>query len=153
LAINESLEVGSIIIIPDGELTLPAAPGVRTPRFTGLPEYRGYYMRPIFGGRKTQGIHGYNGVDLANPCGSPILASAPGTVIITRPSGWNGGYGRYLVLTHPNGTQTLYAHIGNILARVGQTIAQGSQIATVGDTGNSTGCHVHFEIRGARNPF
>jgi len=110
-------------------------------------------MRPIFGGRRSRGIHGYNGIDLADSCGSPVVTSAPGTVIILRSSGWNGGYGKYIVVTHPNGTQTLYAHLSSVLASVGQFVAQGSQIGNIGSTGNSTGCHVHFEIRGAKNPF
>jgi murein DD-endopeptidase MepM/ murein hydrolase activator NlpD len=92
-------------------------------------------------------------VDLVSSCGSPVLASAEGAVLIVRSSGWNGGYGRYLALNHPNGTQTLYAHLLGILASPGQYVSQGAQIATVGSTGNSTGCHLHFEIRGARNPF
>lgn len=160
LAIDEMLEPGSAIIIPDGELTpAPSSPGtvpsstVKSSRLAGLPDYRGYFMRPIFGGRKSRGIHGYNGIDLANSCGFPVMASAGGTVIIARNAGWNGGYGKYIVIAHPNGTQTLYAHLSMILGSTGQQVAQGSQIAKIGSTGNSTGCHVHFEIRGAKNPF
>lgn len=155
LAPGEGLEAGSIIIIPDGEMVSPVSSPSPTARVgsSGLPVYSGYYMRPIFGGRKSRGIHGYNGVDLANSCGLPILAAAEGTIIVARNSGWNGGYGKYAVITHPNGTQTLYAHLQSILGFVGQRLAQGSQFATIGSTGNSTGCHVHFEVRGARNPF
>lgn len=150
---DEPLQIGSTIIIPDGEIAaLPLQLRV-TLRQTGLPEYQGYYLRPILGGRKSRGMHGFNAVDLAASCGSPVLASAEGTVIIIRSSGWNGGYGRYLVLNHSNGTQTLYGHLLGVLASPGQYVSQGSQIATVGSTGNSTGCHVHFEVRGARNPF
>lgn len=154
LGIDEQVKTGVVLIIPDGEITIPSvSPETSVPRFAGLPSApRGYYMRPIFGGRMSRGIHGYNGVDLAAPRGTPILASAKGTVIIARASGWNGGYGKYIVLSHPNGTQTLYAHADSILARVGQYVAQGSQIAAVGSTGNSTGSHVHFEIRGDAMP-
>ena len=156
LVVGEPLEVGVAVIIPDGEVATPSNPSPRTTprtRVAGLPEHRGYYMRPIIGGRRSRGLHGYNGVDLANTCSEPVLSSAEGTIIITRASGWNGGYGRYVVVAHPNGTQTLYAHLSSILGSVGQKIAQGSQIATIGSTGNSTGCHLHFEIRGAKNPF
>ena len=155
LATGEPLEVGSVLIIPDGEIVPPlSAPSTRSiSSFSRLPEYSGYYMKPIFGGRRSRGLHGFNGIDLADSCGSPVLSSAPGTIIIARPSGWNGGYGKYVVISHANGTQTLYAHLSSILGKIGQYIAQGSQIATVGSTGNSTGCHVHFEVRGARNPF
>lgn len=154
LAVGEPLEVGSSIIVPDGEVAPAVASGsVIRPQIGGLPLLRGYFLRPILGGRKSRGLHGFNGVDLANSCGLPVLASAEGTAIIVRSSGWNGGYGRYVVMTHPNGTQTLYAHLTTLLVSIGQRVAQGSQIATIGSTGNSTGCHIHFEIRGAKNPF
>lgn len=153
LAVDESLEIGYALIIPDGELSPPPREPRVSPRTAGLKEYQGYYLRPILGGRKSRSLHGFNAVDLASSCGSPVLASADGAAIIVRSSGWNGGYGKYLVLSHPNGTQTLYAHLLGILASPGQYLSQGSQIATVGSTGNSTGCHVHFEVRGARNPF
>ncbi len=157
LVVGEALDVGITIIIPDGEVATPVSSlspqGSSKTRVAALPQHKGYYMRPVIGGRKSRGIHGYNGVDLAQTCGEPVLASAEGTIIIARASGWNGGYGKYVVVAHPNGTQTLYAHLSKILGSVGQKIAQSSQIATIGSTGNSTGCHVHFEIRGAKNPF
>jgi len=154
LAVGEELQAGRIIIIPDGEIAslVVASPASRS-SISRLPEFVGYFMRPILGGRKSRGIHGYNGVDLANSCGLPILASAAGTIIVARDAGWNGGYGKYLVVSHPNGTQTLYAHLNAVLAKYGQQVAQGSQIGKIGSTGNSTGCHLHFEVRGARNPF
>ena len=110
-------------------------------------------MRPIVGGRKSQGIHGYNAVDLAAPTGTPIIASASGKVIIARSSGYNGGYGLYVVISHPNGTQTLYAHMSKVNVSVGRFVERGEIIGAVGNTGKSTGPHLHFEVRGARNPF
>lgn len=165
LAIGEPLRAGAEIIIPDGELISPApasaAPSRAAPsRFAGLPELKGFLMRPITGGRNVRatranphGLHGFNGVDLANTCGMPVFASAEGAVIIARTSGWNGGYGKYIVITHPNGVQTVYAHLSGILISAGGAVAQGMQIGVIGSTGNSTGCHVHFEVRGAKNPF
>lgn len=156
LAIDEKLEIGREIIIPDGEVALPSFPGGKIrgiSRFANLPEFIGYYLRPIIGGRKTQGIHGFNGVDLANSCGLPVLATAGGQVIISKSGGWNTGYGRYAVIVHPNNTQSLYGHLSKVLVGVGQSVDQGSAIGLIGSTGRSTGCHLHFEIRGARNPF
>lgn len=163
LAIDETLAVGAEIIIPDGELqeTLAPSPTERTTsRFAALPEYIGYYLRPILGGRNTRatganphGLHGFNAVDLANGCGNIVMASANGMVLLARSSGWNSGYGRYVVIAHPNGTQTLYAHLQSISVAAGQSVLQGEQIGIIGSSGNSTGCHVHFEIRGAQNPF
>lgn len=165
LAIGHVINVGSVVIIPDGELETPmpvasrASPGrtilppLSASRFANAPESDGYFIRPIAGGRRSRGIHGYNGVDLADSCSKPIYASAAGTVIIARTSGWNGGYGDYIVITHPNGAQTLYAHMSLIGTAVGASVERGEQIGRIGSTGNSTGCHVHFEIRGAKNPF
>lgn len=162
LAIGEPLKAGDTIIIPDGELgspqVNPATPR-RSPvpstasRFAGLPDLKGFLMRPIAGGRRSQGLHGFNGVDLADTCSMPVYASAGGTVIIARTSGWNGGYGKYVVIAHPNGVQTLYAHLSETQISTGATVSQGVQIGLIGRTGNVTGCHVHFEVRGARNPF
>ena len=153
LASEAGLKVGLIIIIPNGEgEPIPSSSGGRVVRGGG-PNYAGYYLRPITGGRKTQGIHGYNGVDLASYCGSPVMASASGDVIVARPAGWNGGYGQYAVISHPNGTQTLYAHLSAIIVSPGWHVVQGQIIGYVGSTGLSTGCHLHFEVRGARNPY
>ena len=153
LGSEDVLEEGMALIIPNGEAEPLVSYSSSNVRGTGGPSYSGYYIRPINGGRKSQGLHGYNGVDLATYCGSPILASASGEVLISRPTGWNGGYGQYAVLSHSNGTQTLYAHLNGIIASPGWHVVQGQVLGYVGRTGQSTGCHVHFEVRGARNPF
>ncbi|MDP3785078.1 MAG: peptidoglycan DD-metalloendopeptidase family protein [bacterium] len=153
LASAKDLKEGLVLIIPNGEgEPIPSSSGGRIARGGG-PNYAGYYLRPITGGRKSQGLHGYNGVDLASYCGAPVFASASGDVIIARPFGWNGGYGQYVVISHPNGTQTLYGHLSAFIVSPGWHVVQGQIIGYVGSTGLSTGCHVHFEVRGARNPF
>lgn len=149
-----TLAVGDVITVPGGEIATPVYSSSGTVvRGSGGPTYSGYYLRPITGGRKSQGLHGYNGVDIAAPYGTPILASASGTVIISRGSGWNGGYGTYIVMRHENGTQTLYSHNSKNIVYVGQYVVQGQVIGYVGSTGRSTGSHLHFEVRGAKNPF
>ena len=122
-------------------------------RGAGGPSYEGYYIRPIYGGYKSQGLHGYNGVDLAGPLGTPVVAAASGDVIISRQGGWNGGYGNYIVIQHDNGTQTLYGHLRSNVAEVGWHVTQGQLIGYLGNTGRSTGAHLHFEVRGAKNPL
>ncbi len=113
-----------------------------------------YYIAPLTHYIQTQGIHGYNAVDLAAPIGTPILAAADGEVIVAREGGWNGGYGSYVVITHGNGSQTLYGHMSKVTAYDGEEVVQGQVIGYVGMTGDTTGPHVHFEIRdGIRNPF
>lgn len=160
LSENSALSVGDVIIIPDGEIALPPAPspfrGLGRPahlRGAGGPDYEGYYLRPVIGGRRTQGLHGYNGVDLASYLGAPILAAANGEVIIAREGGWNGGYGNYIVIAHQNGTQTLYGHLSSLLSYEGKHVFRGEIVGYMGSTGRSTGPHLHFEVRGARNPF
>lgn len=149
------LVVGDVVVVPDGEMVAVSAGTKKTTssktNYSG-PTYSGYYMRPIVGGIKTQGLHGHNGVDLASSYGANILASADGEVIIAR-TGWNGGYGTYVVIKHGNGTQTLYGHMSALSVSPGDTVSQGQVIGKMGSTGKSTGVHVHFEIRGARNPF
>lgn len=152
LTLSSKLSVGDVIIIPDGEITTVVSTKKPTSQSKGTPTYSGYYMRPITGGIRTQGIHGHNGVDLASVYGANILASASGEVIIAR-VGWNGGYGTYVVIKHGNGTQTLYGHMSALSVKPGDKVSQGQVIGKMGSTGKSTGVHLHFEIRGARNPF
>ena len=129
--------------------------GVRTSRLrgTGGPSYSNYYTKPINTGRRSRGLHGFNAVDWAAPSGTPIVAAAPGKVIVSKKGGWNGGYGRYTAIEHANGSQTLYAHASSIIVSKGQNVVAGQVIGYVGSTGNSSGNHLHFEVRGAANPF
>jgi len=157
LPFNGQLAEDQTIIVPNGEMApaLSVKPGTKLTPVRGAngPSYAGYYLRPIAGGRKSQNLHGYNGIDLADSCGTPVVASASGDVIISREGGWNGGYGNYVVITHLNGTQTLYSHLLSNIVSAGWHVVQGQVIGYVGSTGNSTGCHVHFEVRGAKNPY
>lgn len=150
------LAVGDVILVPDGEIAAPPSNVAGRPatlRGAGGPNLEGYYLRPVIGGRKTQGLHGYNGVDIASYLGAPILASAAGEVIIARLGGWNGGYGNYIVIAHPNGTQTLYGHLSGLAVSAGASVTRGQIIGYMGSTGRSTGTHLHVEVRGAKNPF
>ncbi len=166
---NAKLAVGTEIIIPNAEIgevitntgnTVKRSVGKGNGRFvagggtsTHLVDPNGYFDRPIIGGVRTQGIHGNNGVDLASSYGTSILAAADGDVVISRYGGWNGGYGNYIVVKHANGMQTLYGHLSQNLVSAGQHVSQGEVIGKMGSTGDSTGVHLHFEVRGGRNPF
>jgi len=154
LSETSALTVGQTIMIPDGEGAPAKTPTARSGlRGIGGPYYEGYYLKPILGSHKTQGLHGYNGVDFGALPGTPVMAAAPGYVIISRNSGWNGGYGNYVVIAHDNGTQTLYGHLLDTTVVEGQTVVRSHVIGYTGSTGLSTGPHLHFEIRGAVNPF
>lgn len=144
---------GETIIVPDGKMPLPTNYTSSQQRYiASLPYYAGYYLMPTTGFNWKR-LHPHNAVDIANACGTPILAAASGTVAISDGVGWNGGYGKYIRISHSNGTATLYAHNSQNLVSAGEWVEQGQTIALIGTTGRSTGCHVHFEVRGARNPF
>ncbi len=112
------------------------------------------YVKPISGGRlssrfgrrsaPTAGASTYHkGVDWATPVGTPVYASSGGTVA---KAGWGSGYGYVVYINHPDGRQTRYAHLSKVLVSPGQTVSQGDKIALSGNTGVSSGPHVHFEI-------
>jgi murein DD-endopeptidase MepM/ murein hydrolase activator NlpD len=155
LHVGDALTAGTTIIIPGGEVAVPVPARLTSPvRSTGaLVDASGYYTSPAPGTRLTQGLHGYNAIDLGAGIGTPVLAAAGGRVIVARASGWNGGYGAYIVISHGNGTQTLYAHLSSLSVSSGDTVSQGDTIGGIGSTGRSTGPHLHFEVRGAKNPF
>ncbi|MCC7436535.1 M23 family metallopeptidase [Candidatus Nomurabacteria bacterium] len=113
----------------------------------------GYFTHPIPGSILTQGKHGFNSVDFGAPVGTSVYAAASGKVIIAKPSGYNGGYGKNIVIEHDNGTQTLYAHLSFVSVSVGDEVKKGEKIALSGNTGRSTGPHLHFEVRGGTNPW
>ncbi len=117
------------------------------------------YICPLRGKTKsniTTGYYGYSGhtgVDFACAAGTPILAVKDGTVVIStalkRSNGTYKSYGEYIIIDHHDGTLTLYAHgqAGSRLVNPGDRVSQGQQIMSVGTTGNSTGNHLHFEVR------
>lgn len=143
-----------LAILPMSIEEEPASKPAKRPVAKSLPNKDSYYADPLPGHRKTQGVHGHNGVDLALAMGSPVLAAAPGEVIISKNNGaYNGGYGNYIVIAHDNGTQTLYGHLLKASAAAGVRVTQGQVIGLEGNTGRSTGPHLHFEVRGAKNPF
>lgn len=120
-----------------------------------LPNFPGYFIIPTTGWNWGQ-LHYYNAVDIANACGTPIYAAAEGLVIKSLSYGYNDGYGYYIDIEHPNGAISRYAHTQKNTVSVGDYVSQGDLIAYIGNTGKThgpTGCHLHFELRGAKNPF
>lgn len=158
---DSPLAIGATIIIPGGEIAQPVKAKTSSRKVGSEPylgggglAYPGYYAHPLPGSAVTQSLHGWNGIDFGASRGTPIRAAADGTVIIARSNGgWNGGYGNYVVITHGNGSQTLYSHMKNAIVSAGQFVSAGQIIGYVGSTGLSTGPHLHFEVRGAMNPF
>lgn len=152
-------------------ITIPTVDPVRLPSrpapYYG-PSLDGYFVFPTSGFNRSR-LHPYNAVDISrgDDClyeNIPVFAAASGIVTATYPTQstakWaNSGYGSNLAILHPNGVTTRYAHLKNILASSGQYVNQGSIVAFMGGyprtagAGNSTGCHLHFEVHGAQNPF
>ena len=132
------------------EVVMEAVPKI-VERGTKIPPT---YVKPISGGRlssgfgrrksPTRGASSYHrGVDWATPTGTAVFASCDGTVA---KAGWGGGYGYVVYINHSDGRQTRYAHLSKVLVKSGQYVRQGQKIALSGNTGISSGPHVHFEI-------
>jgi hypothetical protein len=107
---------------------------------------------------QSQDAHGWDGsaVDLAAPIGSPVVAAANGIVLLARTGGYNGGYGNYVIVMSEiagHQVETLYAHLSKVTTATGAAVARGEQIGLVGKSGDATGSHLHFEVRGAKNPL
>ena len=117
-----------------GKFILPLASYTRISDPYGLRE-----KHPITGKRTM-----HNGIDYAAPAGTPIYAADDGVVLT---SGWINGYGYTITVNHGSGIVTLYAHCSSLIAKAGQPVTKGQTIARVGTTGNSTGNHLHFEVK------
>lgn len=140
--------IGDILIVPGGTRPLPAKKPVSS-SFTQTPVANSYFFTPVKG-KISQGPHWYNAVDIASDCGNPIFASAGGEIQKTGNS-WPSG--NYIRILHPNGVVTFYGHLSGISVKRGDVVSPGDIIGYVGRTGLATGCHLHFEVRGAKNPF
>ena len=132
-----SLTLGQEIIIPGGHLDLHIPPPVRSPEATFAWPLRGWL---------TQGYSAkHRGIDIATSWSAPVYAAGDGVVVR---AGWlYTGYGFSVVIRHKDGLATLYGHMTNPMVHVGDYVRRGQQIGEVGSTGNSTGPHVHFEVR------
>lgn len=145
------LAVGQDLVIPDG--VRPSDTGVGATAVAskltpdaGTISANGSFIWPA-SGRLTQGFRFYHkAIDIASHGGGPILAADSGRIIV---AGWkdNSGYGNRIMIDHGNGYVTLYAHLSLIQVQEGQTVKRGDVIGQMGNTGRSTGTHLHFEIR------
>ncbi len=159
---NPTIAVGQKLIVPAGVKPEPPAKAKPAPLYgvqtasapANAPRGGGHLVWPI-SGSITQGYGRYHlAVDIGSYVGNPIKAADAGYVAV---AGWsNVGYGYHVIIDHGNGIQTLYAHMSRIDVKAGQAVAKGQVIGAVGNTGNSTGPHLHFEVRVngvGQNPF
>lgn len=157
---DSPIAAGDELTIPGGEIS--AIDNSKTSTKSTTTKKKQYYETPSVKNiagfinpvpkykRVSQRLHGNNSVDIAAPTGTPIVAAASGTVLLAR-NGYNGGYGNMIIIKHSNGTSTLYAHLSKISTKTGDKVSQGELVGYVGSTGRSTGPHLHYEVRGARN--
>jgi len=150
---QDDIYIGDILVVPSGTMPKKAAPLINNQ----APLADNFFILPT-NGRITQGVHYYNAVDVANKCGTPIYSAASGRVQRVK-YGYNGGGGNVVTILHSNGMVTYYGHLMTIFVKSGDKVNIGDRIAlmgggtgTAGD-GISTGCHLHFEVVGGKNPL
>ena len=155
LANQDDIYIGDILIIPGGVMPKKSSPIINNQ----IPLANDFFIFPTQG-HITQGLHYYNAIDIANKCGTPIYAAAAGVVQrAVSNGGWNGGMGNHITILHSNGTVTYYGHLMTLLVSPGDKVYTGQNIAFMGGApgmagaGDSTGCHLHFEVVGAKNPL
>lgn len=149
-----------ILILPHARPLTSSDRGMASAGDQNLPDLKSYFALPAIGWNWGQ-LHNYNAVDIANQCGTPVRAAAEGLVVTDEnfgsgAEGWNDGYGVFVFVEHPNGTKTRYAHLAKALVKPGDYVSRGEELGLMGNTGNThgpTGCHLHFEVYGAKNPF
>src|SRR5207249_10914889 len=105
-----------------------------------------FWFEPAFGAYP----HFHTGIDMVEPFGSAVYAADDGVVALVGST--TSGYGRYVVIAHAGGFDTLYGHLSTTLVKVGQRVTQGTPVGLEGSTGNSTGPHLHFELRIGQKP-
>ncbi len=155
---NAELEVGADIVVPGGQKPLAAQQVVTDysgPVPTSASKGSGAFLWPTGGNITQKYWSGHAGVDISGWTGAPVKAS-DGGYVVEAGRGWSSGYGNNVVIDHGNGYRTLYAHLNSIFVTPGENVTKGQQIGTVGNTGNSTGPHLHFEVlyQGVRrNPY
>jgi murein DD-endopeptidase MepM/ murein hydrolase activator NlpD len=153
VALNELLDWNNLetsVIVPGQELFIPSG------RLSEMERNRVFgrlFIYPTKGritdryGMRRDPFTGlrrfHNGIDLAGSVGTPVFASMSGRVAML---GYNPTYGKYLIMTHPEGFQTLYGHLDAFRVQKGQNVKQGQRIADMGNSGYSTGSHLHFSI-------
>jgi murein DD-endopeptidase MepM/ murein hydrolase activator NlpD len=153
---NPVITPGQWVVVPGG--SKPFIPRTVTAYTGPIPEGAstgsGTFAWPASGAIYQGFFPWHPAIDIAGYIGAPVLAADSGYVIV---AGWsNVGYGYHVVVDHGNGFQTLYAHLNSIYVSVGNNVAQGQQIGEMGNTGNATGPHLHFEVRQStvmRNPI
>lgn len=153
LSSQSDIYIGDILIVPAGTIPKKSSPAINNQ----IPIANNFFIYPTQG-YIAQGLHYYNAVDIANKCGTPIYAAAAGVVQRAVGNGkYNQGMGNHMTILHNNGTVTYYGHLMTLAVATGDKVYTGQNIGLMGGepgmpgAGKSTGCHVHFQVSGAKN--
>lgn len=144
---SQVLQSGTYLIVPDGKKPfVPRSVSVYSgPVPKNARKGSGAFVWPVSGQITQRFWSGHRAIDIGSWTGNPVVASDSGYIVY---AGWDRtGYGNLIVIDHGNGYRTYYAHLSRIFVRIGESVARGQRIGLVGNTGNSTGPHLHFEIR------
>lgn len=143
---DNSIEPASVIFLPDAKLDWATLQEINGDLFR-RPLHSSYYITSRYGWRDNPFLNGmrsfHNGMDMAAPKGTAVYAALNGQVVST---GYSTVYGNYIIIRHHSGYQTLYGHLNTILTSKGSFVSVSSKIGTVGNTGMSTGPHLHFTV-------
>ncbi len=150
-SVDDALPIGKEIVVPGGTKpfvapVVGASTAYAVSRPDGALAGSGNFSWPTAGYISQGYWGGHPAIDVAGWLGAPVTASDAGYVVLAG-GGWNSGYGNYVIVDHGNGFTTLYAHLNSVFVKPGETVSRGQQVGTMGNTGNSTGPHLHFEIR------
>lgn len=159
----DSLKPGQELIIPAQDLSEKALKAADERKKASAVLAQGQTSKKVLSGTRAGGyglivpIHhngisrrlvgGHTGIDYRANVGTPVMAAANGVVVVADESGWNGGYGRTILLSIGNGGTLRYGHLSDVQVAVGERVTQGEVIGLSGNTGRSTGPHLHFELR------
>lgn len=141
---DDSLKEGSVLFLPGARLS--DADRAKILGYLFMKPFHGRYTSG-FGIRRdpfTGGTGYHAGIDIAGPIGSPVISAKEGTVEV---AGWYGGYGKCVIIRHQFGYETVYGHLSSVNVKEGSYVKAGQFIARLGNTGRSTGPHLHFEVR------
>lgn len=143
---DNSIETASVIFLPDAKLDWVTLQEINGDLFR-TPLHGGYYITSRYGWRDNPFLNGqrsfHNGMDMAAPKGTAVYAALNGQVVST---GYSTVYGNYVMIRHHAGYKTLYGHLNTILTSAGSFVSIATKIGTVGNTGMSTGPHLHFTV-------
>ena len=151
LGSQSDIYIGDILIVPGGVMPKKATPLASQSAVDGS-----YFIFPTEG-KISQGLHYYNAIDIANKCGTSVRAAASGVVQrAVGNGGYNSGMGNHITILHDNKTVTYYGHLSSVFVKPGDKVGIGDRIGLIGNTGKVigvTGCHLHFQVIGAKNPL